>query len=197
MSKRLAVTLATLSLLVLLIFTAQITFAQRHRARKRISRPAAEHWYTFTDPDGDFALDFPRPPQRDPDEQGQGPSGPIKAYRVTAPGGTHFSVNFQDVHGDPHSPLNDEFASNQEELSVAAARKQGRRVVWVRRLAKNVIEMELWMTVESTGADINYVEHNVMRRGRVYTLACGSLVDGREVDKATCRRFFNSLRFLR
>jgi hypothetical protein len=70
-------------------------------------------------------------------------------------------------------------------------------VVQVHRLAKNVVETEYRMTVGETKADINYLERTILRRGRVYSLGCGSLVDGGEVDKSVCRRFFNSMRFLR
>jgi hypothetical protein len=31
----------------------------------------------------------------------------------------------------------------------------------------------------------------------LYTLGCGSLVDNKEVERAVCRKFFNSLRFIK
>ena len=151
-------------------------------------------WYTFTSPDGDFTLDFPRQPKRQQD--GQGPMTLIRGYDVTTDEGLHLSVNFQDIGGDPQSRKNNEFAPDHEEVVTVAAREQGRRVVQVRRLAKNVIETEYRMTVEETGADINYLERSILLRGRVYTLGCGTVADGGDVDKALCRRFFGSMRFL-
>lgn len=195
MSKRLAVALATLCLLVLLIFTAQITFAQRRRVHNRKARPSADRWYTFKGPDGDFTLDFPSSPQRDPDTQG--PVTIIRGYSLTTKDGTRFGINFQDIGGDTRSRDDNEFAPEFEEQSTAAARSLGRRVVHVHRLAKNVVEFEYRMTVEETKAEISYLERSIVRRGRVYSVSCGTVVDGREIDRSACRRFFSSLRFLK
>ena len=196
MKKRLSVALATLCSLVFLTAAGHLTAAQRQRVHKRNAPSVvADRWYTFTSPDRDFTLDFPRPPQRQPDSQG--PVTLIRGYDVSTEGGMQFSVNFQDTGGDPRSVRNNEFAPDHEETVAAAAREQGRRVVQVHRLAKNVVETEYRMTVGETKADINYLERTILRRGRVYSLGCGSLVDGGEVDKSVCRRFFNSMRFLR
>lgn len=195
MRKRLATMLAMLAFLVFLPSAGHPTTAQRHRVHRRSIKPIAERWHTLTGPDKDFTLDFPRAPKRAQD--GQGPVTLIRGYDITTEDGTHFSINFQDIGGNPRSIQNNEFAAEHEEVVAAAAREQGRRVVQVHRLAKNVVEMEYRMMVEETKADIIYLERTILRRGRVYTLACGSVVDGREADKSICRRFFSSMRFLR
>jgi hypothetical protein len=195
MKKRLAATLVMLGSLAFLTSAGHLTAAQRHRVHKRSVQPAAERWYTFTGPDRDFSLDFPHEPKREQD--GQGPVTLIRTYGLNTEDGMRFYVNLQDIGGDPRSSQNNEWAPDYEETAAAAARKDGRRVVQVHRLAKNVIEMELWQIVEEINGSVNYVERNVLRRGRVYTLSCGALVNGREVDKSICRRFFNSMRFMR
>lgn len=195
MSKKLAVALITLCPLVFLIFIAQLTFAQRRGVRSRTSYPVADRWYTFKGPDSDFTLDFPRAPQRDPDVQG--PVTLIRGYSLTTKDGTRFSINFQDIGGDPRSRGGNEYALDYEEQATAAAREQGRRVVQVHRLAKNVVEFEYRITVEENNAEISYLERSIMRRGRVYSVSCGTVVDRGEIDRPACRRFFNSMRFLK
>jgi hypothetical protein len=121
----------------------------------------------------------------------------IRVYSLNTEDGMHFSVNFQDIGGDPQSSQDNKFTPDYKELVAAAARKDGRRVVQIHRLAKNVIEMELWQTMVETSVNINYLDRDVLWRGRVYTFGCASLVDSGEVDKSICRRVFNSLRFTR
>ncbi|OLE55620.1 MAG: hypothetical protein AUG51_02350 [Acidobacteria bacterium 13_1_20CM_3_53_8] len=196
MKKKLAMAFVTIGFLIFLTSSGHLTTAaQGRQVRRRSAQAVADRWYMFTSPDRDFTLDFPREPKREQD--GQGPVTLIRNYALNTRDGMRFSVNFQDIGGDPRSSQNNEFAPDHEELVAAAARKDGRRVVQIHRLAKNVVEMELWQTVGETKADINYLERDVIWRGRVYTLGCGSLVDGRGVDKSICRRFFNSLRFTR
>lgn len=106
-----------------------------------------------------------------------------------------FSVNFQDIGGDPGAAENNNFGPDHERIVANVARERGERVVQVRRLAKNVYEMEIWQTLKDTGANIQRLERGILRRGRVYTLGCGSLINNKEVDRSVCRRFFNSMRF--
>lgn len=176
-------------------FAGHATAAQRHRPTRRSTRPAASQWYTFTSPDEDFTLDFPLKPKREREDQG--PITLIRTYGLNTKDGMRFSVNFQDVGGDPQSWRSNEFSPNHEEEVAAAARSDGRRMVQIHRLAKNIIEMEYRLTLAETSTDINYLERTILRRGRVYSLACGLVIDGGEVDKSICRKFFNSMRFLR
>lgn len=176
-------------------FAMHTMAAQRHRPTRRSTRPAADQWYTFTSPDEDFTLDFPLKPRREREDQG--PITLIRTYGLNTKDGMRFSINFQDVGGDPQARRSNEFSPDHEEEIAAVARRDGRRMVQIHRLAKNMIEMEYRMTLAEAGANINYLERTILRRGRVYSLACGSVVDGGDVDKSICRKFFNSMRFLR
>lgn len=195
MSKRLAVAFTTLFPLVLLICTSQLAFAQRRGVQNRKSYPPTDRWHTFKGPDGDFTLDFPFAPQRDPDAQG--PVTLIRGYSLTTKDGMRFGINFQDIGGDPRSRGGNEYAPDYEEQTTDAAREQGRRVVQVHRLAKNIVEFEYRLTVEENRSEISYLERSIMRRGRVYSVSCGTVIDGGEIDRRACRRFFNSMRFLK
>jgi hypothetical protein len=166
---------------------------RRHPGRNKAQ--AADRWQTFTGPDGDFTLAFPQKPNREPDTQGVVTI--IRAYSVTTESGMHFSVNFQDLGGDPRARRNNEYDQSAEEMMADAARDQGQRVVQIHRIARNIIETELWQTLPETGNNINYVTRNIVRRGRVYTLGCGSVINNQEVNKTICQRFFNSVRFTR
>ena len=150
-------------------------------------------WYRFTSPDGEFTLLFPHKPTREPDESGI--LTLIRVYAANTDSGMRFSINFQDIGGNPSAAHNNEWGPNDEEIVTQAARQNGQRVVQIHRVAKNILELELWQTVRQTGANINYLRRDVLRRGRVYSLGCGSLVKDKLVDKGICRRFFNSMRF--
>jgi hypothetical protein len=164
-------------------------FTQRNRT------PVARRWYIFTSPDDDFTLAFPLKPN--PERVEQGPVTLIRMFSLTTNDGNHFSVNFQDTGGDSRAPAKNEWAQagDLEEMMSAADRKDGRQVVQTHRVGKNIVEMELWQTVPETGVHINYLRRSILRQGRVYTLACGSIVNGKAMNKSICRRFFNSFRF--
>ena len=99
--------------------------------------------------------------------------------------------------GDPRSRDANEFGLEDESVAAVAARDRGERVVQVHRVAKNIIEMEVWQPVKDTPNKLHRLDHAILRRGRLYTLGCGSLIDNKEVDRAVCRKFFNSLRFIK
>jgi hypothetical protein len=166
--------------------------AQKARAKR--SGLSTARWFTFKGPDGDFTLSFPGRPG--PEQQAdQGAITIVRAFGLTTVGGNHYSVNFNDIGGDPNARENNEWAKNTEELLAAADRKAGSRVVQIHRLEKNVIETELLESDPGTGAQINYLRRSILRRARVYTLACGSVINGEAVNKPTCQKFFSSLRF--
>jgi hypothetical protein len=178
-----------------LLSAGHVTAVQRHGVRKRSPTPVAQRWYTFKGSDGDFTLDFPRAPERLPD--GQGPVTIIRSYALTTPDGSHFSVNFQDIGGNPQSRDDNEFPPDHEQVVAAGVREDGMRVVQTRRLAKNVVEAEYRVTSPVTGDELDYLLRTILRRGRVYTLSCGVVVAGKEIDRSLCGRFFGSLRFLK
>lgn len=97
--------------------------------------------------------------------------------------------------GNPISRDANEFDPNNESIVAVAARERGERVVQVHRLAKNIFEMEVWQPVKDTPNRLHRLDHAILRRGRLYTLACGSLIDNTNVDRVVCRKFFKSIRF--
>jgi len=184
------ITKAAIIVLVIGLFTVQVTSQRR---KKSLSRSIPESWYLFTSPDRDFTLRFPQEPKREPDAQG--PTTMMRSYALNTEQGMRFSINFQDLGGDPRAAQNNEWASDVEQMTTQAARNRGERVVQIHRPAKNVIEMESWQTVPQTGANQNYLSRSILRRGRVYSLGCGSLVNNEVANQVICRRFFNSIRF--
>lgn len=151
-------------------------------------------WFIFTGPDGDFRLEFPAKPS--PEAAGQGPVTLIRGFSLTTVDGMSFSVNLQDNGGDPLASHNNEWGSDLEQSMSAADRTDGRRVVQIHRLAKNIVEAEIWQTVAENGANINYLRRSILRKGRVFTLACGSAIDGQRLNKPVCERFFSSMTFI-
>src|SRR5258705_2062660 len=172
-----------------------LAIAQRQGSSRKPNRSATLlGWYIFKCPDGDFSLAFPSKPE--PFESGiEGPVTSIRHYQVSTKAGNHFSINLQDVGGDPRSRDANEFGQKDEVIAAAAARERGERVVQVQRVAKNIIEMEVWQPVKDTPNNLHRLDHAILRRGRMYTLGCGSLIDNKEVDKSTCQKFFKSIRF--
>jgi hypothetical protein len=119
----------------------------------------------------------------------------IRLYHLSTKDGNYFSVNIQDMGGDPLSRDATEFDANNESVVAVAAGERGERVVQVQCLAKNIFEMEVWQPVKDTPNKLHRLDHAILRRGRLYTLGCGSLIDNTEVAKSTCRKFFKSIRF--
>jgi len=81
-------------------------------------------WYIFKGPDGDFSLAFPAKPQ--PLESDvEGPVTTIRHYHLSTKDGKYFSVNIQDMGGDPLSRDANEFDQNDESIVAVAARERG------------------------------------------------------------------------
>ncbi|MDT5124147.1 MAG: hypothetical protein QOC96_3629 [Acidobacteriota bacterium] len=135
MKKRLAVILTIISLWDLAA-VRQPAAAQVQRGSERSTTPVAGQWYTFTGPDGDFTLAFPRKPNREQDTQGVVTL--IRAYSITIESGMHFSINFQDLGGDPRARRNNEYDQTTEEMMADAARDRGERVVQIHRRARSL-----------------------------------------------------------
>ena len=189
--------LLVLCFLLVTVASNWLAIAQRP-ASSRISKKTATPlgWYIFKGPDGDFSLAFPAKPE--PFESGvEGPVTSIRHYQVSTKAGKYFSINLQDMGGDPRSRDANEFGQKDEVVAAAAARERGERVVQVHRVAKNIIEMEVWQRVKDSSNKLHRLDHAILRRGRLYTLGCGSLSDNKEVDRAVCRKFFNSIRFIK
>lgn len=188
--------LLVIPILIITVATNWLAVAQRRgTSRTPTKRATVAGWYTFIGPDGDFSLAFPAKPERS-NSDAEGPVTSIRQYQVSTKTGNHFSINLQDVGGDPRSRDANEFGQEDEIVAAGAARDRGESVVQVHRVAKNIIEMEVWQPVKDTPNRLHRLDHAILRRGRLYTLGCGSLMDNKEVDKSTCRKFFNSMRFM-
>jgi hypothetical protein len=188
--------LLLISILILTVAPNWVTSGQRRTSSRKPNTATPVGWYSFTGPDGDFSLAFPAKPQ--PFESDvEGPVTTIRHYHLSTKDGKYFSVNIQDVGGDPRSRDANQFDPDNESKVAIAARERGERVVQVHRLAKNIFEMEVWQPVKDSANKLHRLDHAILHRGRLYTLGCGSLIDNKEVDKTICRKFFKSIRFIK
>lgn len=168
--------------------------AQQPRTRKRSAAASVDRWYVFVSPDGDFTLSFPQKPTREAD--GQGPTTSIKNYGLNTQNGMRFSINFQGAAKGPIGSVANEWNEDYEQGLLAKDREENRRVVHTQRRGKHTFEAEIWDSRTDTGESLNYIRQTIVRQDRIYTLLCGSAIYRRKVNKGTCRRFFNSMRFL-
>ena len=184
----------SLFLVSLVVISFSVDWRTSAQRKTSSNKHAGQLWYTFNGPDGEFSLAFPAKPQ--PAESPiEGPVTMIRHYHLSTSDGKYFSVNFQDIGGDPLSRDANEFGRNDEVLISDAARQRGESVVQVRRLSRNTIKLEVWQPGIDTTERLHRIDHSIVHRARVYTMSCGSLIDRQDVDKATCQKFFNSLRF--
>jgi hypothetical protein len=65
--------------------------------------------------------------------------------------------------------------------------------VQVHRLAENIFEMEVWQPIKDSPSKLHRLDHAILRRGRMYTLGFGSLIDNKEVYRAVCRKLCEEL----
>ncbi len=184
--------LLTVSVVTALLLTiSSIGIAQRRKTTNH-SRSKVDGWYVLVSPDGDFTLSFPEKPNREPDVPG--PASPIQTYSLYTDWPDNrmlFHINFQNV-SDP----NDTWNKDYEQHLLAKDRDEKRRVIRTRYIGTNGFEAEIWDSSSDTGDSLNYIRQTIMRKGRVYTLACSSEIYGRPVNKSLCRRFFGSLHFI-
>jgi hypothetical protein len=184
---------AVLSILVMVILATLSMRSDAQRRQSPATRSRKTESYTFFGPDGDFSLAFPAKPSRSHSENEESATM-IRHYQLSTSEGNYFSVNFQDVSGNPRSVAANEFGADSESEISEAARQRGETVTQIRRLTKNTIEMEVWQAT-SAEQKLHRIDRYIIRHARVYTLGCGSLVNGQEVKKSRCAVFFNSIRF--
>jgi hypothetical protein len=195
----------------ILIFSGFQTWAQegprtgarpKPQARRPQTRPTetpTDRWMTFTGPDGDFSVSFPvRPTPETLRPDMQGPVTAIRAYDA-ATDWVHFHINFQDYGGDPDSPEANSFGGSAYEQEMARGlRGDGVLVISARRLAPNISELEFWApATHPPYKKLHSLVRDIIYRGRGYHMSCGSRIQGEEVDRQACRRFFNSFRLTR
>lgn len=187
-------TLLLIYVLMIAVAPNWLATAQRRGSSRKAVTPIK--WYTFKGPDGDFSLAFPAKPEPF-DSDAEGPVTTIRHYHLSTKDGRYFSINFQDIGGDPLSRDANEFGQDDEKKVAVAARERGERVIQVHLLAKNVIDMEVWQPLKDSTDKLHRWDHAILHRARLYTLGCGSLINNTEVDRRICRKFFNSMRFIK
>lgn len=187
----LKIALVSLQVTLVLVTADFRTDAQHRRAPTK--QPTPTPWYTFLGPDGDFSLAFPAKPAPSHAESEE-PVTSIRHYDLSTKDGKYFSVNVNDVGGEPRSVAANEFETDGELDIAAAARRRGETVNKISRLSKNTIEMEVWQPA-GDAQKLHRIDRYIIRHSRVYTLGCGSLVNRQPVNTSMCRRFFNSIQF--
>lgn len=158
----------------------------QHRRAPELKQEASEGGYIFAGPDGDFTIRLPSEPKREEDEAGT--VGTIRRYSSTT-GNAYFGVAYQDV-----GPAAGRLKTTHEETVSALLQREGNKIVSARRLSSNISQVELWSPSGRPGEMFHRIDRTVVIHDRMYTLGCGSLIAGQEVDKAMCRRFFASFR---
>lgn len=159
------------------------------------SNQISRKWYVFKSPDGDFSLEFPAKPRQL--INGQGPVTIIQQFDLFLEGGHWFSINFQDLGGDPETPANNEWSEDMERENSAADRAEGRRIVHIHRISRSIIDAEILQTLPNSETNSRYLRRSIIRRARVYSLACGSLVNDQPINNELCQKFFGSLHFMK
>jgi hypothetical protein len=172
-------------------------------ARKAAPQPGARgeasqgfaRWHTFVGPDDDFTIEFPSEPRL---EEGRQEAGEVAVRRRFSYYGNSLwlSVMFQDLGFPPDSRQANDLGPNIEEIIAAYTVDRGGKAIRVQRLAKNVLEEERLVPSRQTNKVRHVISRIIQRNSRMYTLGCVPLVDGQEVDKNICRRFFNSFRVI-
>jgi len=186
--------------LVICFLSSPIVLAQQthqsHRSpspTKSTAKGVKTGWYTFTGPDGDFTLAFPRKPKRVEDVQG--PVTVLRRY-ASSTEDTYFEISIQDTGGSPDSPEANELSHKYEQNMARQLAEDGTKIVQIRRLSKGSFEMELWFPALSPGEYQHGLRRGVIHKGRQYHYGCNSLTIGKEVNKDLCRRFLNSFRII-
>jgi hypothetical protein len=157
---------------------------------------ATKGWVKIDSPDKDFTVQFPARPKQD-ERRGESGSGdletPVRRFYVFTDA-LMLAVNFQDLGYAPHSAFSDTLAPTFERKLKDVARRDGWKIVRVRRLSSSTAEVEAWQRSDTPAGYAHVLSRSVVRNGRVYDLQCRSSLVGQEVDRGVCRRFLNSFR---
>jgi hypothetical protein len=138
-------------------------------------------------------VEFPAEPRLEEGVQRQGDVAARRRYSYYG-NSLWLSVTLQDLGFPPDSRQANDLGPNIEEVLAAYTLERGGRTIRVQRLAKNILEEERSVPSKQTGKERHVVSRIIQRNSRMYTLGCVPLVDGLKVNKAVCRRFFNSFR---
>jgi hypothetical protein len=162
------------------------------------SRASTGQWRTLVGPDRDFTVNYPIEPKRDEfrGKSSIGKAGPlIRRYSVLTDS-LLLVLSFQDLDYPPNSPFADRVASTYEQKMKEAARKDGWKIVRIKRLSKSIAETEAWERSRTPDGYVHSISRTVVRNGQVYDLQCRSMFIDKELDRAICNRFINSFRII-
>lgn len=188
------------TLIVAIVSLTSIASSQqraRHRTSPRDKSVTAKskvtEWRSFKGPDNDFILEFPSDPKRTEDVQG---GVTILRRYALAIESTYFEISIQDTGGVPDSSYANEFSPNFERTTSQIMGEDGIKIVQLRRTTKGSYEMEVLSPTLDRKDYLHGLRRGFIRNGRIYSMACDSLIVGRVVDRNICRRFFNSFRIV-
>jgi hypothetical protein len=191
-----------LSLISLLLITVIAAQGQRTSVKSRRLEPrqkgqaipqAPEKWHTFTGPDGDFIILFPAEPKRDKDLPGD--VAVLRGYSYYG-NSLWLSVSFEDLGYQTDSRQANDLGPKIDEIMARYTEGRGGKTLRVQRLDKNILEEERVVPSKWSNKERHVISRIIYSNSRLYSLGCVPLVDGQEVDKRTCRRFFNSFRII-
>lgn len=165
---------------------------------KSQSKPAVgesknTEWHTFKGPDNDFNIDFPAKLKRVEDVQG---GVTILRRYALATKSIYFEISIQDTGGIPNSSYANEFSPKFEETISRMLSEDGIKIVQLRRTTRGSYEMEVLSPTLNREGYLQGLRRGVIRNGRIYSMACDSIIVGQEADRNVCRRFFNSFRII-
>lgn len=163
------------------------------RANSATARSKGAAWSSFRGPDNDFILEFPSEPKRAEDVQGGVTI--IRRYALVTQS-IYFEISIQDIGGSPNSSYANEFSPKFEETTSQMFSEDGIKIVQLRRTAKGSYEMEVLSPTLDRKGYLHGLRRGLIRNGRIYSMACDSIIEGREVNRNICRRFFNSFRII-
>lgn len=163
------------------------------RTKSVASKLKDSEWRSFRGPDNDFTLEFPSEPKRVEDVQGS--VTVLRRYALTTQS-AYFEISIQDTGGVPNSSYANEFSPDFEQTTSRMMGEDGIKIVQLRRTTKGSYEMEVLSPTLDRKDYLHGLRRGLIRNGRIYSMACDSLIVGREVDRNICRRFFNSFRIV-
>jgi hypothetical protein len=163
------------------------------RTKSVASKLKSSEWPSFRGPDNDFTLEFPSEPKRVEDLQGS--VTVLRRYALTTQS-SYFEISIQDTGGVPSSSYANEFSPNFEQTISQMMGEDGIKIVQLRRTTKGSYEMEVLSPTLDRKDYLHGLRRGLIRNGRIYSMACDSLIVGKDADRSICRRFFNSFRIV-
>lgn len=181
-------------IVVLLILVAtSVVFGQRKTTPKPTTKPSAHpsqmpKWYTLTNTEGRFKIDFPAKPEEK--ETAAGPLFTASTQNIA------FFANYAHINPNPFHP--DDALALQGDISPTFPERQikgegGNRFIQGSRIKKGIAEAEYWMI---EGQEKKHVfRRYIIGNHSLTQLVCANKTSNETVDKNLCTKFFDSFRF--